>query len=434
MNDALTPLVEHGAEPLRSARRRRLGHRPGVVLDRLDARADELRVDAGGATRSSSSATAAQPHAVDARRRCCTFVLDSLRDGAARRRRRRRSCSTTCAPTGPWTGSDAQLQNEGRRPRAPRGRHAGVPVRMKITRRQFVKGGVAAFTVTFAAPAFLSDLARAQGARGPQPRRAVSERRQRRAQHADPVQRSVLLQPPADASPCRPATCCRSAPTRRGVALGLHPRLTGLRQIFDAGPSRADSADRLRRTRAARTSRAPTSGRPANPANSHRARLGRPLPRLAAVAGRSARRLEHDARSAARAAAGPRVGAGDPEPAASTRSRARTPAPRPRPSGHAAIRINSHVPVDRPELAFVYGSAQAAMATLDRVAHGGDLRRRRVTYPNTGVRPGAAGRRRRDGARHRHEGLLRHDRRLRHALRRRTSTPQRRVLQPDGRR
>ena len=34
---------------------------------------------------------------------------------------------------------------------------------MEITRRQFVKGGVAAFTVTFAAPEFLSDLARAQG-------------------------------------------------------------------------------------------------------------------------------------------------------------------------------------------------------------------------------------------------------------------------------
>ena len=35
---------------------------------------------------------------------------------------------------------------------------------MRVTRRQFVKGGVAAFTVTFAAPEFLSDLARAQGA------------------------------------------------------------------------------------------------------------------------------------------------------------------------------------------------------------------------------------------------------------------------------
>ena len=32
-----------------------------------------------------------------------------------------------------------------------------------ITRREFVRGGVAAFTVGFAAPAFISDLARAQG-------------------------------------------------------------------------------------------------------------------------------------------------------------------------------------------------------------------------------------------------------------------------------
>ena len=33
---------------------------------------------------------------------------------------------------------------------------------MKVTRRQFVKGGVAAFTVTFAAPEFLSDVVRAE--------------------------------------------------------------------------------------------------------------------------------------------------------------------------------------------------------------------------------------------------------------------------------
>jgi uncharacterized protein (DUF1501 family) len=35
---------------------------------------------------------------------------------------------------------------------------------------------------------------------------------------------------------------------------------------------------------------------------------------------------------------------------------------------NAALRINSHVPVDQPSLAFVYGNSQAAMATLDRVA------------------------------------------------------------------
>ena len=34
---------------------------------------------------------------------------------------------------------------------------------MSMTRRDFVRGGVAAFTVGFAAPRFLSDLAMAQG-------------------------------------------------------------------------------------------------------------------------------------------------------------------------------------------------------------------------------------------------------------------------------
>src|ERR671910_3470065 len=34
---------------------------------------------------------------------------------------------------------------------------------MAISRREFVHGGIAAFTVGFAAPSFLSELARAQG-------------------------------------------------------------------------------------------------------------------------------------------------------------------------------------------------------------------------------------------------------------------------------
>jgi uncharacterized protein (DUF1800 family) len=64
---------------------------------------------------------------------------------------------------GAWTGSDAQL----RRPRH-RGSFtliAGCPdaARMKVTGRQFVKGGVAAFTVTYAC-AVPVELALAQGA------------------------------------------------------------------------------------------------------------------------------------------------------------------------------------------------------------------------------------------------------------------------------
>ena len=47
------------------------------------------------------------------------------------------------------------------------------------------------------------------------------------------------------------------------------------------------------------------------------------------------------------------------------------------------MRIASHVPVDRPELAFVYGSTQAALATLDRVATVASYRPS-PAYPNTG--------------------------------------------------
>ena len=36
---------------------------------------------------------------------------------------------------------------------------------MKPTRRDFIKGGVSAFTLSFAAPAFISDLAMAQGSK-----------------------------------------------------------------------------------------------------------------------------------------------------------------------------------------------------------------------------------------------------------------------------
>jgi uncharacterized protein (DUF1501 family) len=48
-----------------------------------------------------------------------------------------------------------------------------------------------------------------------------------------------------------------------------------------------------------------------------------------------------------------------------------------------AVRIASHVPVDRPELAFVYGSTQAALATLDRVSTVASYRPS-PAYPNTG--------------------------------------------------
>ncbi len=49
----------------------------------------------------------------------------------------------------------------------------------------------------------------------------------------------------------------------------------------------------------------------------------------------------------------------------------------------AQLRISSHLPVDRPHLAFVNSTTQAAMATLDRVATVATYRPA-VTYPNNG--------------------------------------------------
>src|SRR5262245_10761281 len=105
---------------------------------------------------------------------------------------------------------------------------------MKFTRREFIRGGVSAFTIGFAAPAFLSDLARAQGAS----RRSLvvlylsggNDALSTVVPYTDPfyysrrptirVTEGTTLQVGADSA---------------GRPLGLHPRLSGLKQIFDAG-------------------------------------------------------------------------------------------------------------------------------------------------------------------------------------------------------
>ena len=253
---------------------------------------------------------------------------------------------------------------------------------MKITRRQFVKGGVAAFTVTFAAPEFLSDLARAQGARV---RNLVvlylsggNDALSMLVPYNDPFYYSRR---PTIAVPA--GNVLQIGTDSSSVALGLHPRLTGLRQIFDQGRLAL-----IQRTGYHEPEPLAFSG--------HRhlvdgqsgqlvgPRLGRPLSRFAAVAGRSAGRLEHDARSAARAAG---------EPVSRCR---RFPNPRPvrvpspntgaEAHGRARRRASASTRTCRsigPQLAFVYGSAQAALATLDRVAHGRPPTPAPSTYPRT---------------------------------------------------
>jgi uncharacterized protein (DUF1501 family) len=105
---------------------------------------------------------------------------------------------------------------------------------MAITRREFVRGGVAAFTVSFAAPAFLSDLARAQG-RSRQNLVVLylsggNDSLSMLIPYNDPEYRNRR---PTIAIPA--ANVLQIGSDRSGIALGLHPRLTGLRTIFNGG-------------------------------------------------------------------------------------------------------------------------------------------------------------------------------------------------------
>jgi uncharacterized protein (DUF1501 family) len=251
---------------------------------------------------------------------------------------------------------------------------------MKVSRRQFVKGGVAAFTVTFAAPEFLSDLARAQGARS---RNLVvlylsggNDALSMLVPYNDPF---YYNRRPTLAVPAGQVLQVGTDSSR--VPLGLHPRLTGLKQIFDQGRLAL-----IQRTGYENQSRSHFLGTDiwstADPNNAQALGwLGRYLDSLPSpvdpligwnttsslphvLAGRTA--VPAIANPAGYAFASPNSGV----EAAAERS--------------AALRIASHVPVDRPQLAFVYTTAQEAMGTLDRVATVAQYLPT-LTYPNTGL-------------------------------------------------
>lgn len=236
---------------------------------------------------------------------------------------------------------------------------------MKVTRRQFVKGGVTAFTVSMAAPAFLSEIARAQGAS----RRNLvvlylsggNDALSTVIPYTDPFyySRRPTLAVPA-------ANVLQVGADRTGKALGLHPRLTGLRQIFDAG----DLAI-IQRTGYPNSSRSHFLGTDiwstANPANSSGTGwLGRYLDALPdpvdpLVGWSTVRELPHSLE-------GRKVGVpAIPSVAGYAFSSPNTGAE----AGYSRTtmaNIASHVPVDRPHVAFVNGTSMAALATLDRVA------------------------------------------------------------------
>ncbi len=161
-----------------------------------------------------------------------------------------------------------------------------------MTRREFFKNGVAAFTVSFTAPAFLSDLARAQGAASrnlvvldlsggndglslliPYTDTFYYSRRPTLA-----IQAGTVLQVGSDSS---------------GKQLGLHPKLTGLKDIFNQGRMAF-----IQRVGYENSSRSHFYGTDiwstGNPSNSQDSGLGGALSQYAAGSARSAVGLEHN--------------------------------------------------------------------------------------------------------------------------------------------
>jgi uncharacterized protein (DUF1501 family) len=171
---------------------------------------------------------------------------------------------------------------------------------------------------------------------------------------------------------------------RAGNALGLNPRLTGLKRIFDSGKLAL-----IQRTGYENSSRSHFQGTDiwstANVANTQGPGwLGRyldtiPSPVDALVGWSTTRDVPHllQANRVGVAAIPSVAGYAFANPNGNTGAEAQY-------ARQTATRIASHIPVDMPHLAFVNGTAQQAFATLDRVAAVG-MYRPAATYPNNGL-------------------------------------------------
>lgn len=251
---------------------------------------------------------------------------------------------------------------------------------MRVSRRTFVRNGVTAFTVTAAAPAFLSDLARAQGALS---RNLVvlylgggNDSLSTVIPYTDPFyfsRRPTIAVPPAQVQ--------QIGTDSSGKAIGLHPRLAGLRQIYNAGQLAI-----VQRTGYINSSRSHFLGfdiwgtaDPLSPQGE--GWLGRYLNTLPdpvdPLAG-WATTQELPRTLVSREVGVPAI----PDPRSYSFASPNT--------GAAAVdervaaqRLASHLPRERPQLAFLNGTALGAIETLDRVASVATYAPT-VAYPNTG--------------------------------------------------
>ena len=254
---------------------------------------------------------------------------------------------------------------------------------MEFTRREFIRGGVSAFTIGFAAPAFLSELARAQGAS----RRCVvvlylsggNDALSTIVPYTDPFYRS--RRPSIQVAP---GTEIQIGSDMSGKPLGLHPRLTGLKQIFDAG----DLAI-INRTGYPNSSRSHFTGtdiwntaNPGSPTGS--GWLGRYLDLLPSPIDPLAGWVTQ--RDVPRALIGNEVSVpAIPNPAQyAFASPNQNVANEPQYARAAMTTIASHLPAEMPHLSFVNGTTQAALATLDKVNSVATYAPS-VTYANDGL-------------------------------------------------
>jgi uncharacterized protein (DUF1501 family) len=252
---------------------------------------------------------------------------------------------------------------------------------MTMTRRTFVRGGVTAFTFGLAAPKVLCDLAFAQTAGS---RNLVviylSGGNDALSTVIPYLDTNYAARRPTLAVPA--GSVLQIGKDSSGVDLGLHPRLTGVRDIYNGGRLAI-----VQRTGYANQSRSHFTGYDiwgtANPANPQGTGwLGRyldllPSPVDPLTAWNTQRETPRPLM--ARTVGVPAI----TSPAAYSFSSPNGTGAEAGYERTAQTRISSHLPVDRPHLAFVNSTAQAALSTLDRVATVATYRPA-VTYPNNG--------------------------------------------------
>ena len=252
---------------------------------------------------------------------------------------------------------------------------------MKTTRRDFIRGGVSAFTITCAAPAFISDLARAQGTN----RRNLvilylSGGNDALSTIIPYTDNFYYSRRPTLAVPA--ANVLQIGADSSGKALGLHPRLTGLKQIFDAGHLAI-----IQRSGYNNSSRSHflgtdiwSTGNVTNTTGSgwlgrYLDQLPSPVPPLAGWS--SVGTVPHSLIGnyvTAPAIPNPATYAFQSPNSGTEATYSRS----------AMASISSHLPDDRPQVAFVAGTAQSAMSTLNQVAAVASYTGT-VTYANNGL-------------------------------------------------